>query len=40
MKARQFFAEPKRRVHINALAKDAENAPDFSETTRLEGAVR
>ena len=40
MTARHFFAELKRRAHIDARAKDAENAPDFSETTRLEGAVR
>jgi hypothetical protein len=40
MKARKFFAELKRRAHINARARDAENAPDFSESTRLERAVR
>jgi hypothetical protein len=40
MKARQFFAELKRRAPINVRAKDAENAPDFSESARLQGAVR
>jgi hypothetical protein len=40
MTARHFFAELKRRAHINAGAKDTENAADFSESTRLQGAVR
>jgi hypothetical protein len=40
MKARQFSVELKRRAHINGRAKDADNAPDFSESARLEGAVR
>ena len=40
MKARQFFAELKRRAHINARAKDADNAPDFSERIRLQAALR
>ena len=34
------FAELKRRAHINARAKDADNAPDFSERIRLEAALR
>ena len=34
------FAELKRRAHINALAKDADNAPDFSDRIRLEAALR
>ena len=40
MKAREFFAELKRRAHINARAKDADNAPDFSESIRSEAALR
>ena len=34
------FAELKRRAHINARAKDADNAPDFSDRIRLEAALR
>jgi hypothetical protein len=34
------FAELKRRAHINARAKDADNAPGFSERIRLEAALR
>jgi hypothetical protein len=34
------FAELKRRAHINAFAKDADNAPDFSDRIRLEAAPR
>ena len=34
------FAELKRRAHINARAKDADNAPDFSGRIRLEAALR
>jgi hypothetical protein len=34
------FAELKRRAHINARAKDADNAPDFSQRIRLEAALR
>jgi Domain of unknown function (DUF4105) len=34
------FAELKRRAHINNRAKDADNAPDFSERIRLEAALR
>jgi hypothetical protein len=34
------FAELKRRAHINARAKDADNAPDFSERIRLQAALR
>ena len=34
------FAELKRRAHINAGAKDADNAPDFSKRIRLEAALR
>ena len=34
------FAELKRQAHINARAKDADNAPDFSERIRLEATLR
>jgi hypothetical protein len=34
------FAELKRRAHINARAKDADNAPDFSDRIRFEAVIR